>query len=94
MSKIRKMSKQFPCAQCEALRDMELVERDETVNMKGIEITFKASVYRCLICGEELETADMLDANLKSAREVYSAFLSTAKGCEKLEECVEFKVGE
>lgn len=59
------------CSQCEAMREVEMVTREELVTMKGHEITFTAQSYRCLECHEEFDTAETLDKNLESARETY-----------------------
>jgi putative zinc finger/helix-turn-helix YgiT family protein len=66
------MTEQLSCPNCEALRDVEKISRDETVSIKGREVTFRAEAYRCRICGEEFETPSQLDANLDAAREAYS----------------------
>lgn len=60
-----------PCSHCEAIQPVELVNRDETLVMKGKSITYPAEFYRCSICGTEFEEMDQLDRNLDLAREVY-----------------------
>jgi putative zinc finger/helix-turn-helix YgiT family protein len=67
------MDEKMPCPLCEQARDAEVVERDETVTIKGKEVTFPAHFYRCLRCGEEFETSEQLDANLLAAREAFKA---------------------
>ena len=59
------------CPECEALRDVNLVERVQTLKMKGIAIKFQAKSYRCDFCEEEFDTAESLDENLNSARMEY-----------------------
>jgi putative zinc finger/helix-turn-helix YgiT family protein len=60
------------CFTCETERDVELVERKETVTIKGKEVDFTAVSYRCTVCGDEFETPEQLDANLEAAREAYA----------------------
>ena len=65
------MTKRLSCPHCEQVRDVELVEHDETVTIKGRDVSFKAQLYRCATCGEEFETPAQLDINLNAAREAY-----------------------
>jgi len=67
----------MPCSHCGKTRKVELVERDEQVTIKGREVTFSASCYRCTSCGEELLAPGQLDANLSAAREVYARLYDT-----------------
>jgi len=66
------MSEKRMCFTCEAERDVELVERKDTVTIKGKEVEFAVVSYRCTVCGDEFETPEQLDANLEAAREAYS----------------------
>ncbi len=66
------MTEQMSCPNCEALRDVEKISRDETLSIKGRAVTFRAEAYRCSLCGEEFETPSQLDSNLDAAREAYS----------------------
>jgi len=66
------MSEKRMCFTCETERDVELVERKETVTIKGKEVEFIAVSYRCTVCGDEFETPEQLDANLEAAREAYA----------------------
>lgn len=66
------MSEKRMCYTCETERDVELVERKETVTIKGREVEFTAVSYRCIVCGDEYETPDQMDANLEAAREAYA----------------------
>lgn len=59
------------CCNCEAVREVEIVDVEETVTMKGVEVTFTARVTRCTTCGTEFETCGQLDANLNAARRAY-----------------------
>ncbi len=77
------MTEQMSCPVCEAVRDVELVERDETVTMKGRPVTFRAKAWRCMTCEAEFETAAQLDANLDAAREAYAQTYE-APGAEQL----------
>jgi putative zinc finger/helix-turn-helix YgiT family protein len=66
------MSERISCSRCEAVRDVELMEREETARVKGREVTFTSHFYRCTTCGEELQTAEQLDESLDAAREAYA----------------------
>ncbi len=66
------MSNRMPCARCGEIREVEIVEREELVTIKGKEISFKARYSRCLSCGDEFEASGQLDANLDAAREAYA----------------------
>jgi putative zinc finger/helix-turn-helix YgiT family protein len=66
------MTEQMSCPTCETVRDVELVERDETVTVKGRPVTFRARAWRCVTCRTEFETPAQLDANLDAAREAYA----------------------
>jgi putative zinc finger/helix-turn-helix YgiT family protein len=65
------------CFTCERERDVEPVERKETVTIKGKDVDFIATVYRCADCGDEFETPEQLDANLEAAREAYARLYET-----------------
>lgn len=66
------MSSRLPCSRCGAIRDVEIVEREEKVTIKAREVSFPASFTRCLACGNEFEAPGQLDANLAAAREAYA----------------------
>jgi putative zinc finger/helix-turn-helix YgiT family protein len=66
------MTERRSCPTCETLRDVELVNRDEKVTIKGREVSFVAHLYRCTHCGTEFEDPGQLDANLEAARETYA----------------------
>jgi putative zinc finger/helix-turn-helix YgiT family protein len=66
------MIERLPCSHCETTREVELVEREERVTIKGREVPFLAHFTRCLTCGEEFEAPGQLDVNLAAAREAYS----------------------
>jgi hypothetical protein len=71
------MIKNMFYSECEATREIELVEQIETIKMKGREVTFNATSYRCLTCGEKFEFPEMFDKNLDSAREQLMVALLT-----------------
>jgi putative zinc finger/helix-turn-helix YgiT family protein len=66
------MSNRLPCSRCGLIRDIEIVEREEQVTMKGKEVTFLAHYSRCLTCGDGFEAPGQMDANLDAARETYA----------------------
>ncbi len=66
------MSDQLPCSRCGTLRDIEIIEREEQVTIKGKDVTFLARYSRCPTCGNEFEAPGQLDANLDAAREAYA----------------------
>jgi len=55
------------------MREVEVIQREEKVTIKGREIAFVARFSRCPTCGEEFEAPGQLDANLDSAREAYAS---------------------
>lgn len=63
------MTTRMPCSRCAMTRDIEVVEREEKVTIKGREIAFIARFSRCTTCGEEFETPEQLNANLDAARQ-------------------------
>ena len=66
------MTESMSCPTCEAIRDVELIEREEKVTIKGREVAFVAHFYLCHTCGEDFEAAGQLDQNLDAAREAYA----------------------
>jgi putative zinc finger/helix-turn-helix YgiT family protein len=71
------MSEKRICFSCEQERDVALVERKETVTIKGKDVEFVAVAYRCSVCGDEFETPEQLDSNLEAAREAYARLYET-----------------
>lgn len=69
--KKKKLTKPFPCSTCEKMRETNLITREVTMTMKGVEISFTEQVYQCTICGSEHESGKMLDKNLKAGRKAY-----------------------
>jgi putative zinc finger/helix-turn-helix YgiT family protein len=61
------------CPQCETLEQCEIVNKTETVTIKGMDVSFDAVLTRCTVCGCEFEDAGQLDANLTSAREAWES---------------------
>jgi putative zinc finger/helix-turn-helix YgiT family protein len=66
------MTEQLSCPACETVREVEPVERDETVSIRGRPVTFRARAWRCRTCQAEFETPAQLDGNLDAAREAYA----------------------
>ncbi len=62
----------MPCSRCATTRDIEIVEREETVTIKGKEVSFIAHFSRCTVCKDEFEAPGQLDANLDAAHEAYA----------------------
>lgn len=71
------MSRIIPCSTCEEDRQMDLVQRMESLTVNGKEIRFGAEFYRCRVCGSEIEDHGQLDRNLEAAREVYDQLYAT-----------------
>lgn len=69
----------MPCPHCGKTRDVETVEREEMVTIKGREVPFIARFTRCMTCGEEFEVPGQLDANLDAAREAYARLYEAPK---------------
>lgn len=57
------MSDRLPCSRCGVTRDIEIVEREEQVTIKGKEVSFIAHYSRCTTCGNEFETSGQLAAD-------------------------------
>lgn len=66
------MTTRLPCSRCATTRDIEVVEREEKVSIKGRDVSFIAHFSQCTTCGEEFEAPGQLDANLAAAREAYA----------------------
>lgn len=62
---------QMPCSHCGPTRDFAIMERRESVTIKGRDVSFLAHYSRCPTCGEEMEAPDQLDANLRAAGDAY-----------------------
>jgi putative zinc finger/helix-turn-helix YgiT family protein len=75
--KRKSMIDRVPCPRCELLRDVAIVERDETITVKGRDVRFTAHLYRCGTCGEEFQVPGQLDENLAAAREAYAQLYET-----------------
>jgi putative zinc finger/helix-turn-helix YgiT family protein len=71
------MSEKLSCPTCEAIRDVELIGREEKVTIKGREVSFVAHFYRCPTCGKDFEAPGQLDQNLEAAREAYARLYQT-----------------
>jgi DNA-binding transcriptional regulator YiaG len=54
------------------VRDVETVDRDERLTIKGRMVPFKARLSRCTTCGSEFETPQQLDRNLHAAQEAFA----------------------
>jgi len=70
---------QLPCPRCGTTRDVDIVEREEKVTIRGREVPFTAGFSRCMTCGEEFEAPGQLDANLAAAREAYARLYESPK---------------
>jgi putative zinc finger/helix-turn-helix YgiT family protein len=70
---------QLPCPRCGTTRDVDIVEREEKVTIRGREVPFTARFSRCMTCGEEFEAPGQLDANLDAAREAYARLYEAPK---------------
>lgn len=66
------MSNLVPCPRCAALRDMEMIERQDTATINGKPVEYTAHLSRCTVCGEVVIARGQLDSNLSTAREVYT----------------------
>ncbi len=65
------MTTPMPCSHCATTCEIEIVEREEKVTIKGKEVSYVARLSRCTVCGDEFEAPGQLDANLGAAREAY-----------------------
>lgn len=60
-----------PCPSCNKIHNVRIVERDETVSLHGVEITFPARYEYCKEYDELTETEELMDRNHKAMREEY-----------------------
>lgn len=56
--------KKMYCVECDKEVITKIIEKEETANIKGLEITCKIKVRVCPECGEELLDPDLEDENL------------------------------
>ena len=63
------------CPICESDHDADLTTYEETVTIKGIEITYENKSYLCKVTGEIFDTPATLDKNLWSAQKLYIGIL-------------------
>lgn len=66
------MSNLVPCPRCATLREVEVIEQQDTVTINGKPVEYTAHLSRCTVCGEEVLARGQLDANLAAAQEVYA----------------------
>jgi hypothetical protein len=56
------------CSKCETTREVSLVEKNETVTFKGLEVEFSAMLWKCSVCGGLIDNMDTMQTNLDRAR--------------------------
>ena len=54
------------CLSCNKIHNVRIVERDETVSLHGVEITFPAMYEYCEEYDEMTETEELMDENYKT----------------------------
>ncbi len=54
----------FYCGDCEAMQSTTIIEKEETLSVKGCPITLTVPVRVCAVCGEEILDADLDDNTL------------------------------
>ena len=70
MMNFKQKDNPITCAHCGS-NNIESLECDETLEMKGQEISYHGSYFRCSGCGDEFATSESMDANLKAVHKAY-----------------------
>lgn len=65
------MNKQALCPSCGDIREISLLEREETYTFRGEKIALNHEVAVCTDCGEEFSTADQIERSLTSVQEEF-----------------------
>lgn len=65
------MNNKYYCPNCNKMMDSEVVERLETLNVRGQEITLKVKMRVCKECGEPLVDDELDDISLKQFYDEY-----------------------
>lgn len=61
------MEESITCAHCGSEK-IDSFEYDNTLSIKGQEIEYKGSSFRCSNCGDEFDTAESMNYNLLTVR--------------------------
>jgi putative zinc finger/helix-turn-helix YgiT family protein len=59
------------CPECMKMTDCDVVERAETLSVRGEDVSVNARVAVCRLCGEDIGMTELDDATLKAAYDVY-----------------------
>lgn len=65
------MEKMFYCVSCQAYHNTKIIEKEETLTVKGRKITLTIPVRVCEMCGEEIIDEELDDASLAMFYEEY-----------------------
>ena len=65
----KKMTKKS-CPYCETVQDVQEIECTEKIEYEGKNIIYKAVHYQCFKCNEVFDSAEMMDKNILSAKNV------------------------
>ena len=64
------MIKEF-CPYCEAIRDVELISKTETLPVLGEPVEYEAFLYKCNSCSNEFATSGQEKENFRTAYDIY-----------------------
>ena len=59
------MKKSYYCYGCNGMTKTKIVEKDQTLNVKGKDITLRVQVRVCSVCGEEILDEELDEKTLK-----------------------------
>ncbi len=59
------------CPYCEAIHEVRKINRTESIEFKGKNVSYQAVHYECCNCHEIFDSAQLKDENLIAAREAY-----------------------
>ena len=65
------MKESWYCPDCDEMTDTKIIEKEQTLSVKGKPITLVAKVRVCAHCGEEIIDEDLDGATLKRFYDVY-----------------------
>ena len=70
------MEELFYCCECQSLCNTTIIDKKQTLTIKGREITLMAPVRECTTCGEEILDEEMDMATLRRFYQAKIQFVS------------------
>lgn len=64
---------QLYCPVCDCKRDIKVVTKEETYQVKGEPVTIMSNVCTCAVCGEEILSFEYDNENMLRAYAIYDA---------------------